>query len=154
MAYYNRNNKKLHINENAFKYLNCGECAKIKHNDNMILKEYFSNTMLNCRLTPQLFDILKTINNPHFIELYDLYTDYSFIELLKSKLSLQTFYPDAYTAKYYKENTTDPLCEPIDYLLDNFNELEHLFEIFTTNEIITSDVKRKMLFLVLIKLSS
>lgn len=61
------------------KYLNSGECAKVLHNKDIIFKEYYSKTPFDCILNEKRFDILKNINNPHFIELFDIYSDFSFI---------------------------------------------------------------------------
>ena len=89
-----------------------------------------------------MFDILKNINNPHFIELFDIYSDFDFIELLKNKVGILPFIVDAYTAKYYPDNSVNVLLEHKDYILDNFKELEVLFRIFSENMICTDDIKR------------
>lgn len=140
MSYYNRNYKKLKLS--AMEYLNSGECAKILYNKEMVFKEYYSETILNCRLSEKMFDILKNINNPHFIKLFDIYSDFDFIELLKNKIGILPFIVDAYTAKYYPDNSVNVLLEHKDYILDNFKELEVLFRIFSENMICTDDVKR------------
>lgn len=64
-------------------------------------------------------------------------------ELREYKLNNRKFIVDAYTAKYYSDDSVNILCEPIDYILDNFHELEKLFDIFTDNSIVTADIKRK-----------
>ena len=140
MAYYNRNYEKLKLKD--MKYLNCGECAKILHNEKIILKEYFSDTVHYYRLNEKMFDILKEINNPHFIELFDIYTDFSFTELLKNKIGIMPFSIDAYTAKYYQDNSVNVLLESKDYILENFKELEALFNIFSKNMVCTDDIKK------------
>ena len=85
---------------------------------------------------------LKNINNPHFIELFDLYSDFNFIELIKNKVGILPFVVDAYTARYYPDNSVNVLFEHKDYILDNLKELEVLFEIFSENMIRTVDIKR------------
>lgn len=140
MSYYNRNHKKLRLT--AMEYLNSGDCAKISHNKDIIFKEYYSETVLNCRLNERMFDILKNISNPHFIELFDIYSDFNFIELLENEIGIIPFIVDAYTAKYYSDNSVNVLFEHRDYILDNFGELEALFKIFSENMICTDDVKR------------
>lgn len=52
------------------------------------------------------------------------------------------FTVDAYTAKYYPDNSVNALLENKDYLLDNFKELEILFKIFSENMICTADIKK------------
>lgn len=147
MAYYNRNYKRLNLKSRDMKYLTSGECAKILYNNDIIFKEYFSDTILNCRLNPKMFDILKKIDNPHFIKLFDIYSDFDLLELIENKMKLIPFITDAYTAKYYSDDSINALLEPKDYILDNFRELEILFDIFTGNMIIADDVKRKNVLL-------
>ena len=117
MSYYDRNYKKLKLND--MEYLNSGECAKILYNKEMILKKYYYSTELNYRLSEKMFDLLKNINNPHFIELIDIYSDFNFIELLKNKMGILSFFVDAYTAKYYPDNSINVLLEHKDFILDN-----------------------------------
>lgn len=140
MPYYNRNHKKLILS--SMEYLNSGDCAKVLHNKDIIFKEYYSETPFDCRLNEKVFDILKNINNPHFIELFDIYSDFSFIQLLKNKIGIFPFIVGAYTAKYYSDNSVNALFEHKDYILGNFRELETLFEIFSENMICTDDIKR------------
>ncbi len=140
MDYYNRNHKKLKLN--GMQYLNSGDNAKVLYNAEMVFKEYYSETVLNCRLSEKMFDILKNINNPHFIELFNIYSNFDFVELLKNKIGILPFTVDAYTAKYYPDNSINVLFEHKDYILDNFRELEILFGIFTENMIRTHDIKR------------
>ena len=64
-------------------------------------------------------------------------------ELVQLKTHMKKFIVDAYTAKYYDEKEINPLYETVDYLLDNFHELEKLFDLFTSNSIIVDDTKRE-----------
>lgn len=140
MSYYDRNYKKLKLDD--MEYLNSGECAKILYNKEMILKKYYYSTELNYRLSEKMFDLLKNINNPHFIELINIYSDFNFIELLKNKMGILSFFVDAYTAKYYPDNSINVLLEHKDFILDNIKELEVLFRTFSENMICTDDIKR------------
>lgn len=141
MAYYNRNGKTLKIKE--MEYLKSGECASVCHNNEIILKEYFSDTLINCRLSSKMFDILKDIDDKHLIKLFEIYSDMSLSELIQYKTNVRKFFVDAYTAEYYSDDSVNVLYEPVDYIIGNFSELEKLFDIFTDNSIITDDVKRK-----------
>ena len=140
MAYYNREYKKINLDN--MKYLNNGYCAKVLYDNNIIFKEYYHETAPDCKLSIEMFDILKEIDNPHFIELLDIYSDFSLTKLIKNRMNILPFFPDAYTAKYYQDDSVNVLQEHKDYILDNFRELEILFKIFTDNMICTSDVKR------------
>lgn len=140
MTYYNKNYKKIKIGN--MKYLNSGACGRIFYNRDMIFKQYFFDTEPMFRINENLFYILKNIANPHFIELYDIYSKFHIIDLFKNKIGLSPFHIDAYTAKYYPDNSINVLYEHKDYLLDNFKELESLLKIFTENMICTNDLKR------------
>lgn len=142
MAYYNCEGKKLRLNLDKMEYLNSGNCALVIHDSNIIFKEYFSKTIMRNRITPNLFDILKNLNNSHFVELYDYYIKCSSLDL-KSRLEDEILKIDAYTAKYYDDNSVNILFENKDYILDNFSELELLFDSFSSNEIIVNDMRRK-----------
>ena len=142
MAYYNCEGKKLRLNLDKMEYLNSGNCALVIHDSNIIFKEYFSKTIMRNRITPNLFDILKNLNNSHFVELYDYYIKCSSLNL-KSRLEDEILKIDAYTAKYYDDNSVNILFENKDYILDNFSELELLFDSFSSNEIIVNDMCRK-----------
>ncbi len=143
MAYYNETGKKIHINKRKMKYLNCGKCAKVFYDEDKIFKEYFSKTPYCGRLNLEMFTILKSIRDNHFMEIYSLCQKMSTLFFLSRKRDCFPFMTDAYLAKYYSDNTTNPLYESIDYTLDNFNELEKLFTIFTENKITVNDVKRE-----------
>ena len=140
MSYYNKKYEKLDLSD--MQYLNNGSCAKIFCNKNIIFKEYYQKTIIDYRLNEKMFDILKNIKNPHFIELFDIYSDFNYIELLGNKIKIIPFIVHAYTAMYYPDDSVNALFEHKDYILDNFRELEILFKLFTENMICTDDIKR------------
>ena len=107
MAYYNREYKKINLDN--MKYLNNGYCAKVLYDNNIIFKEYYHETTPNCKLSIEMFDILKEIDNPHFIELLDIYSDFSLTKLIKNRMNILPFFPDAYTAKYYQDDSVNVL---------------------------------------------
>lgn len=143
MSYYNRDCKRLSINKKNMDYLKMGGCANIWHDSNIVFKEYFCDTVPVLRLSCEMFDFLKTINDPHFIELYDIYSKMSLLKLFKYKRDSQFFTVDAYTAKYYPDNSVNVLTAPVDYILDNFRELDILFDVFTKHQVVTCDIKRE-----------
>lgn len=138
MGYYNRDLKKF--DQSNFEYLNEGKCAHVDYNHDIIFKQYFPHTGLSYRLKASVFDILKDIDNPHFIELIDIYANDKLLKLFFNKLSKDDFIVDAYSAKYYEDEKINVLNEPIDYLLDNIRELEILFGVFSDNAILTDDL--------------
>lgn len=140
MAYYNRDKAKLSLKLDELEFLNSEEYAKVRYNSDIIFKEYYHDS--ECRLTTEMFDILKNIDNSHFMKIYEIYSEMNTLELAQYILKQRPFIVDAYIAKYYPEEQINVLYESIDYLLDNFNELEILFKIFSYNGIVTDDVKR------------
>ena len=86
--------------------------------------------------------ILKNIDNSHFMKIYDIYSEMSTFELAQYILKQRPFIVDAYTAKFYPEEPINVLYEHTDNVLENLNELEILFKIFSYNGIVTDDVKR------------
>lgn len=140
MSYYNRDYEKLQLHD--MEYLCAGSCARILHNKDMIFKQYFSQTPSHLRLSVEMFDILKSVNDPHFMELFDIYSDSYIRKSSNDKLSKSAFTVDAYTAKYYPDDAVNPLLEHKNYLLDNFKELETLFKVFTENKVFADDIRR------------
>lgn len=141
--YYNRDRQRLRLKRSELEYLNSGENAKVLYNNDIVLKEYFFDTDTDFRLNPEMFDIMKDIDNPNFIKLLEIYSDFDLLELLKNRMKVLPFITDAHIAKYYVDDAVNVLYTSKDYILDNFRELEILFNIFTDNSIATDDVKRK-----------
>lgn len=142
MAYYNRNLERLKLKRKKLVWLDHGNCAKAFRYGDKVFKEYFSETEDASRLKPEVFDILRDINDDHFIKLFEIYSDMDLSELLVYICDKSSFQVDSYMAKYYLNNPINVLEEPIDYISDNFRELDILFDIFTDNGIQTKDVKR------------
>ena len=143
MSYYNQKYKKLNINLEGFEYLNEGWNAQVCQNGKIAFKEYFPEIRHFNRMDLKVFNILRSINHQHFIKLYDAYCMIREEDLIKYKEKEKDFRIDAYTSKLYQKSDINPLYEPTDYLLDNFRELEKLFEVFSRNKIHTEDVKYK-----------
>lgn len=138
MDYYNSSLKKF--DRSNFEYLNHGSCAHVAHNHDIIFKQYYSNVPLSDRLKVCIFEILKDINNSHFIELIDIYAEGKLLKLIFYKIIKKILIIDAYTAKYYKSEKINVLYAPTDYFLDNIREIETLFGIFSNNAILTDDL--------------
>lgn len=142
MAYYNRKGKLLNLEEIELSRLDSGNCGSIDYNDDMIFKKYHSFAGSFYRLKPEMFDFFKTVNNPHFIEFYEIYCEMNPQQLSQYLSGDYSFRVDAYTAKYYPDNSIKVLFEKKDYLLDNFREIEKLFNEFANDGVIVNDLKR------------
>lgn len=146
MAYYNRNLKMLKLKRKKLEYLSHGNCAKVFRYGDNIFKEYYSETGNKSRLNPKVFDILKDINHNHFIKLFEIYGDMDLLELLiyvcdRHSGEKDSFQVDSYMARYYSSDSINVLLEEVGYILDNFRELDLLFDVFTESGIKTTDVK-------------
>lgn len=142
MIYRDSNYKKLNINENDLQYIARGSCAKVYLYNDIIFKKYNEDIPYFYRMDLKLFEILKQIKNPHFIELYNIYTrNISFYEYMKTKKDIRYFDTLAYTAKYYPDDKVNILFESKDYLLENLYELEKLFNTFSNLGICVNDTK-------------
>lgn len=125
MKFINEKGKKINLDD--FKVLGNGKCADTYHDGTMVFKKYKEDTRSDYKISKEVFNILKDINNPHFIELYDIYMLTSLPERLLYFLNASIFTIDAYTAKYYKKDYIDPLYINKDYLLSNLHEIEKIF---------------------------
>lgn len=136
MAYYNRDGEKLKIDRKKLEYLGHGQCADVYKykDDDTIFKEY-SDSVLAYRLVPEVFDVLKAINDNHLMKVYDIY------ENRDLKREIDSFIVDAYTAKYYKKDGTQILTEPTEYLLENLYELERIFNTLADNRVAVNDLR-------------
>lgn len=142
MSYYNREYQKLNLKITKKHYLNHGQNASIFLSDNTIVKKYYNHTPAHFRISTEIFDILKKINNKHFIELYEIYCQIAPILLPLHQKGIIPFTVSAYTAKYYINENINILYEPTDYIISNLEEIEKLIDIFSNNQIITRDLTK------------
>ena len=142
MSYISRNGKELNVDLDNMEQIITGYCSMVYHDSDIIFKEYYPNIRKELRLSVEAFNFFKNINNPHFIELYDIYCNYEFYESLSYLLRERLFKVDGYTAKYYSDDSVNVLLEHKDYLLDNLKELEDLFNYFSLHRVYLDDVRR------------
>lgn len=90
-----------------------------------------------------VFNIIRYIDNPNFIKLYDVYKKNNniFCDFLNNLYDLlsKRYIIDAYTSMFYQKQDIDILNEPMEYTLYNFSELFKLFDIFTENQLEARD---------------
>lgn len=142
MAYYNRENKKLDIRN--MRYLDSGSFGAVYLKEDTIIKIYHPECIdpFEGKITLEVFDILKEIHHPNFIELLDVYSNLDLLTLFCRKFNLiYHFQIDAYTAKYYLNSVVNPLLENKDYLLDNLRDIMDLMDIFTQEKIRADDLR-------------
>jgi len=137
MKLFNKNDKRININN--FDVFNHGGCATIYVNEHdLLFKKYYSYTPEDCKIDKIIYDILSSIDNPHMIKIYNLYMMDNKPTVFK-KSNGKTI--DGYTAKFYKKTKSNILFAPIDYILDNFNELEKLFDLLAEYYIEVKDIR-------------
>lgn len=125
MKFINEKGEKINLDD--FKFLNHGNCANTYYNNNIVFKKYKPTTQSEYKIDSKVFNILKDINNPNFIKLYDIYMLTTLKERFSYLLNITKFRIDAYTAKYYKKDYIDPLYINKDYLLSNLYTIEKIF---------------------------
>lgn len=138
--YINKSLEVLSVKEKNF--INSGNCGKIYSTpDDQIIKTYFKETAHMCKLNDDTFYILKKIRNPHFVELYDVYTTlFHYYAYTKGK---SEFLVDAYTAKRYYGTQRSMLRDSKEYLLTNIRGLEKLIHELSYSAILVGDLSRK-----------
>ena len=142
MAYYDRKNRKL--DKRNMKYLANGSFGNVYFDEEKILKVYHLECIdpFEGKITLEVFDILKEIHHPNFIELLDIYSNLDLLTLFCRKFNLiYSFQIDAYTAKYYQKEDINPLLESKDYLLDNLREIDQLCTLLTKLRIRLDDLR-------------
>lgn len=104
----------------------------LQDNKKTIFKKY--NELANKWMNYQLFETLKQIENPHFVELieryYSVYTNPENIVDFPSDSKIA-----GYTKKYIREKKINILKEKKNYLIQNIFELQELFNIFSQDGI-------------------
>ncbi len=142
MTYYNRDNERLDTHN--MHYLDSGNFGSVYLKEDTIIKIYHPECIdpFEGKITLEVFDILKEIHHPNFIELLDVYSNLDLLTLLCRKFKLiYHFQIDAYTAKYYLSSDINPLLESKDYLLDNLRNIMSLMDIFTRRRIRVDDLR-------------
>lgn len=142
MGYYNREGKKLDTRN--MRYLDSGSFGAVYLSEDKIIKIYHPECIdpFEGKIPLEVFDILKEIHHPNFMELLDVYSNLDLLTLFCRKLNLiYHFQIDAYTAKYYLNSGVNPLLENKDYLLDNLRKICDLMHIFTQERIRVDDLR-------------
>ena len=119
------------INFDKLEYIGCGSTANVyKINDKAIklfIPEYISI------LSEDMFDFLKSINDPNFMKL----EKYKMRETFDYKYHIYVKSLKYYTYLYIKETNSR---KKLDYFLDNFDRLEKFAEIFNKNGVKLGDL--------------
>lgn len=132
MKFYNQDKKIKLFNFKEMSCINYGNTANIYKIDNNIFKKYYLYTNSNFRIDLEIFKILKQINSNNMIKIYELL--YDDINLLETS---------GYLAKYYENKRINIFDKDLDYVLDNINYIEKLFDELSKNIIMVHDVKYK-----------
>lgn len=119
------------------------EVFKIENNTQVLKKYKDPLQQTKWKIDYELFEILKHINNFHFIHLLERYYDY--MKYSEDSINCIKEWPewsliDAYTYDYVEEDKIDLLTMPIDYLLTNLDEMEKLFFSFAKEGITVGDL--------------
>lgn len=108
-----------------------GECAHIyRISGYLAFKKYYAYLSGKCRITEDIFKALKSLKHGNLVNLEEY-----FYENIDSDLI------DAYTYDYIESEDVNILEMDKDFTLFNLEQLEELFELFTSLNIKTKDVK-------------
>ena len=145
MGLYNKSFCELNINLDELERINENMVTNsfvYKYKD-MILKKYWNYT--DFAISEDVFDKLCTIDNKHFIKLYEMFTiilnDEYKEKYDKFQEGKRFFYIDGYTAKYYQSSSINPMLEKSNYLINSIEGLKELVEILSKNKIMMHDTK-------------
>lgn len=145
MGLYNKSFCKLDINLNEIERINEHMVTNsfiYKYRD-MIIKKYWYCT--EYAISDNVFDILCNIGNKHFMKLYEMFTIISDEEYeekySKYKQGKIIFSKSGYTAKYYQQDSINPILEQSNYLSKNIEELKELVDVLSNSRILMSDTK-------------
>lgn len=145
MGLYNKSFCELDINLDEIKRINEDMVtnAFIYRYRDIILKKYWYCT--EYAISDDVFDKLCTIDNEHFIKLYELFTIISDDEYEEKHAKYQQgkrfFCKDGYTAKYYQPDSINPVLEQSDYLVKSMEGLKELVDILSNSRIMMTDTK-------------
>lgn len=143
MRYYSNELHEFEFSQINNDLIGYGCCSNVYRLQDKIFKLYFEYTNKHFRISQDIFEILKDIDNPNFIKLFNFYIteDAIGVDSYLFKLVTEQRGIEAYTAKYYKKSDLNPLDINKDYLLDNIRRIEELFNILSHESIIVDDIK-------------
>lgn len=150
MLYYDSKGNLVEFKEsNAYSE---GTNAVIYKKDSLAVKKYFCNG--DTIITQEMFDFLKSIDNPNFIKLIERYYALSKIKnynkfiasLANPKTNNElynrdTYKIDLYTYYWIEKEYIDILEESKDYLLENFISLLKISDCLSDNRVGLADIK-------------
>ena len=110
-----------------FAFFDEGGTATIYKNDYIMLKKYKSYCPSKLRISENVFNVLKDINNSSFVKLNDIIIGNDQI--------------DGYTYNYIPSNNINIVDESVDYTLENLKKLEKLIKKFNKLHITMIDTK-------------
>lgn len=151
MSYYDKEGRVVEFNGNTTNLEGANGEIFILPN-NIAYKKYFSYA--ENRIKQSIFDFIKSINNPHMLKLLERYylTEevtnldifLNYVNCTEKDFSCYNRDPqkiDLYTYEWSKKEYIEMLEQPVDYLLDNLNELLRLADICSMNGVAMNDMK-------------
>ncbi len=134
MIFYTKNGKKINIKELELLKDNRGTQGIVyKYGKDSCLKVYHESYF--SKIEEGIFDIIKSLDLKNFYKLYDLLFDEQMEKIL------------AYTMKYYESTNENILFLPVDYTMDNFNNIYKSISILAENRILVEDLFYKNVIL-------
>lgn len=133
MYYYDSSGKLINCNLDMNDYDYCGKSGMVfRLEDDCCLKQYFSYSTENVKMSSDIFTILKELNHPNVYKLIELYYNVD----IKDSV-------EAYKYRYVESSPIDIINESTEYLLYNLEELEKLVDTFSDLKIWLKDIKKE-----------
>ena len=129
MYLYSKNNK---LDTDHFLYFDEGGRARVYKNGEVVLKYYKISCKYSFYMSKKLFNLLKELDLPHLVTLYDMYYNQKSI-MNHFKLM------DGYTMKLVNHKVKHVSKKSTEYLLDMISELEKMIEVLSQNKIVMED---------------
>lgn len=145
MGIYNKSFCNLNIDLDELERINEDKVtnAFIYRYRDIVLKKYWYCT--EYAINDDVFDKLCTIDNEHFIKLYEFFTIISDDEYEEKYAKYQQgkrfFCKDGYTAKYYQPDFLNPILEQSYYLIKSIEGLKKLVDMLSNFKIMMTDTK-------------
>lgn len=134
MAFYSENNEIFDCKD--FTYFDEGMCSKVYRSGDVLFKCYNIDCNHRLRLQKKMFMIIKNLNAPNLVKLYDFF--YMFNSAVLKLLCI-----DAYTMELVNDDKIKLIDCDRKFLIEILKELEETLNILCDNKVVLCDVHYK-----------
>lgn len=141
MEFYTRDLKKIELDISRQSIIKNGCFSDVYRSDDIAVKLYadYANWTKPTLMTEQKFDRISSVKSDNFIELYDLIMKVD-DNTPKNGIWRKDFRIDGYTARYYLQDSDNPMYKPSSYFISNITGLQALINELSIKGIKLNDV--------------